>query len=260
MKFNSFLIVGFAILSISFVSCKKDEKKPETGSGAGTVTSGTVKINLDSKWGSTNEEIVLGSEYTHALSGDQLIIETYKYYISNFRLKKSDGTWWSHPDSYFLVNQNVEGSNVLSLTGVPFGNYTDISFVMGVDSTKNVSGPQSGALSTANGMFWSWSSGYIMLKIEGTSPQITSGNVFSYHLGGFQGAYNIVKSLDYNFGSTELNVTSSNLAQVYMLINTEKLFDGVGSVTNGSTSSPGNVALNMATAFQNGISFDYLTN
>lgn len=259
MKFNSFLIVGFAFLSISLVSCKKEDKTPDP-SGGGSTSTGQVKVNLESVWGTTNEGIVLGDEYTHTLSGDQLTIETYKYYISNFRLKKSDGTWWSHPDSYFLVNQSVAGSNVLSLTGVPFGNYTDISFVMGVDSTKNVSGPQAGALSTANGMFWSWSSGYIMLKIEGTSPQVSPGNVYSYHLGGFQGTYNIVKSLEYNFGSTELNVTSSNLAQVYMRLDVEKLFDGVGTVTNGSSTSPGNVALSMATAFQNGITFDYLTN
>ena len=74
----------------------------------------------------------------------------------------------------------------LTLSDVPEGSYTEMSYVLGVDSTRNVSGAQAGALSTANGMFWSWSTGYIMLKAEGTSPNSGTGS-FSFHLGGFSG-------------------------------------------------------------------------
>jgi len=255
---TTFLIISGLII---FGSCKKDDKDPDAGGGGGTAApTGNVKMHLDSKWGISNDDIVIGNEYIHAMSGDSIMLATYKYYISNFRLKKSDGSWWSQPNSYYLVNHANVGSNVFDLTGVPPGNYTDISFVMGVDSLKNVSGAQAGALSTANDMFWSWSSGYIMIKAEGTSPQVSPGSVFSYHLGGFSGAFNIVQKKEYSFGATPLIVTTTTLPNIHMRLDVEELFDGVGSVSNGSTSSPGPLSLTMATSFYNGILFDYLTN
>jgi hypothetical protein len=47
---------------------------------------------------------------------------------------------------------------------------TGIRFLLGVDSARNVSGIQTGALDPARGMFWTWNSGYVMAKIEGSSP------------------------------------------------------------------------------------------
>ena len=81
--------------------------------------------------------------------------------ISNFKLKKSDGTWWIHPESYFLVDLSNDLSTTLDLGSVPSGEYTELSYTIGVDSLRNVSGAQSGALSTTNNMFWSWNTGYI---------------------------------------------------------------------------------------------------
>ena len=37
-------------------------------------------------------------------------------------------------------------------------------------------------------MYWTWNSGYIFFKMEGTSPAATGmGNSFMYHIGGFGG-------------------------------------------------------------------------
>jgi hypothetical protein len=38
-------------------------------------------------------------------------------------------------------------------------NITAIKFLLGVDSLKNVSGIQTGALDPAKGMFWTWNTG-----------------------------------------------------------------------------------------------------
>jgi hypothetical protein len=49
-------------------------------------------------------------------------------------------------------------------------------------------------------MFWSWHSGYIMLKLEGTSPVVTSsGNIFMLHSGGFTGAQSVLKTITLEF-------------------------------------------------------------
>ena len=73
---------------------------------------------------------------------------------------------------------------------------------MGVDSTRNVSGAQTGALDPLNDMFWTWNSGYIMAKMEGTSPQSNqAGKRIEYHIGGFSGVNNTLKTINLAFPS-----------------------------------------------------------
>jgi hypothetical protein len=93
---------------------------------------------------------------------------------------------------------------------VPFGNYKAIEFMIGVDSTRNVSGAQTGALDVSNGMFWDWNSGYIMAKFEGTSPQSSaSGNNLKFHIGGFSGVNNSLKTVSPSFNGDTAKVSST---------------------------------------------------
>ena len=66
-----------------------------------------------------------------------------------------------------------------------------------MDSADNVSGAQAGALDPVNGMFWTWTTGYVMAKLEGTSPFVTGSatNEFSYHVGGFKEPYSAIKTI-----------------------------------------------------------------
>src|SRR5690606_8747836 len=60
----------------------------------------------------------------------------------------------------------------------------------------NVSGAQTGALDPLNDMFWTWSTGYIMAKMEGNSVQSTApGQVLNFHIGGFAGAYSVLQEV-----------------------------------------------------------------
>lgn len=245
-------LVGFSVI---FVSCKKEDPEPEP-----TKEYGTVEIKLNHVWGMSEESFVLNTDLKQPMTGDTLNFNTFKYYISNFQLKKSDGTWWTHPESYFLVDLSDASSTTLTLDNVPAGSYTDINYVLGVDSVRNVSGAQTGALSTVNGMFWSWMTGYIMLKAEGTSPNSSSG-AFSYHLGGFSGSDNIVTSKSASFGSENLQVSASKKVQVYLKLNPAKLFHTMGSVSGtNSIHMPGSMAVTMASDFFGNVSFDHLTN
>jgi hypothetical protein len=68
---------------------------------------------------------------------------------------------------------------------------------LGVDSIRNVSGIQTGALDPLKGMFWTWNSGYVMAKLEGSSESSNSaGNRFTYHIGGFRPGMNVLKTID----------------------------------------------------------------
>jgi hypothetical protein len=223
---------------------------------------GKVTIALEHQWESVSNDFQLNTEYTHATTGDQLTFTTFKYYVSNVRLKKTDGTWWTHPESYFLVDLSESSSANLVLNGVPTGSYSEVSYVMGVDSTRNVSGAQSGALSTTLGMFWSWNTGYIMVKAEGTSPQATMGGAFTYHLGGFSGTNNIVTFKDATFGSDELAVTTASNGLIKIGVDPSKLFTTTGSVANvGMVHMPGANAVSIATDFYNaGVAFKSIQN
>jgi hypothetical protein len=61
-----------------------------------------------------------------------------------------------------------------------------ISCTLGTDNLTNVAGILEGDLSPIHGMYWTWQSGYINFKLEGSSPYCnTRKNEFQYHLGGY---------------------------------------------------------------------------
>lgn len=265
MKTFKFIFPLMLAVGVMTVSCKKEgctdpeainyseEAKKDDGS-CEYEQFGTTSISLNHVWGMSQTPFALNTELIHPMSNDTLTYTTFKYYISNFKLKKSDGTWWTHPESYFLVDLSDAASMTLSIDKIPSGDYTEISYIMGVDSTRNVSGAQTGALSTTNGMFWSWNSGYIMVKAEGTSPNSGSGN-FTYHLGGFEGANNVVTPRSHAFGTT-LTISESSSSTIGLAVNPARMFHSYGSVSNGSMiHMQGADAATLATDFFESTSF-----
>ena len=69
------------------------------------------------------------------------------------------------------ANQNHRLLNLY----LPEGDYTELQFLLGVDSLHNVSGAQTDDLDPAKDMFWTWNSGYVMAKMEGNSPAVKTG-------------------------------------------------------------------------------------
>lgn len=159
---------------------------------------GEVEIEFDNQAGSS--ALVLGNEYTTA-AGEKIRLTTFNYFVSNFSLIKSDGTEYIVPkdECYFLVKHDDPASREIKLKNVPAGDYKELRFTVGVDSAKSVSpiAERTGALDpagAANGHYWSWNSGYIFMKMEGTSPAApvepsTGERIFQYHVGLF-GGYN----------------------------------------------------------------------
>jgi hypothetical protein len=245
-----FSAIMASILILS--SCKKHEHEPQENEN------GQLTINLKHHWGMGTDLFSLNTTYKHPMNGGTMSFSTYKYYVSNFKLKKPDGTWWIHPESYFLVDLSNLSSATLDLGSIPNGEYTELSYIIGVDSLRNVSGAQSGALSTTNNMFWSWNTGYIMIKAEGTSPQSSSGK-FAYHLGGFKGEYNIVKTKTVDFASNPLTITKGKKSEIHMNVNAAMTWCTSGSCAGtNSVMMPGPLAYQMASDFQNGFVFTHI--
>lgn len=175
-------IAIIALAGLVFTGCQKKITDP----GPDPIpTTNDFHINFENYF--ENNELELKTATYTTAQGEDITVSTFNYWISNMRFVKSDGTEYAEPESYRLMRADQHSTLHFHVKDVPAGTYTAIKFIVGVDKERNTSGAQEGALDpTINGdMFWSWNTGYIQAKLEGTSPQSTEdGNRFRYHIGG----------------------------------------------------------------------------
>lgn len=175
------------LLAGMLAACQK-ELQPDTN-----AQTGSFRLNIRFDPVVESHPLLFGSTYTNFF-GEPYAVKTFKFYISQIDLVGANGSLHkTDRANYYLVNEADSASAVISLDA-PAQTYSQLAFVIGVDSAKNVSGAQTGALDPANGMFWTWNSGYIMAKLEGSSP--LSGapdNRIEYHIGGFKGPTSVVR-------------------------------------------------------------------
>ena len=134
------------------------------------------------------EPLQLNRPYT-TLSGDVVEFTRFAYYLSNLRLRSQDGTVWQEPDSYHLLETAEDDPTAftISLTGLPAGKYTEVSFAVGLDSVVNHGPNRKGVLNPDFGMFWEWESDYVFLKCEGYFQKTAQDRgAFVYHVAGDQ--------------------------------------------------------------------------
>ncbi|HRI23219.1 MAG TPA: hypothetical protein PLZ45_01030 [Ferruginibacter sp.] len=146
--------------------------------------------------------------------GESYRISKFKYYISHVSLPFDDGIF-KELDSYHLVDESNPQS--LSFGFIASVNtYRGIMFLLGVDSIKNVSGAQTGALDPLNDMFWTWNTGYVMAKMEGRSPQSARvNNRVEYHIGGFAGPNHVLKNIRLGFPpNTSLDIREGKTSEI----------------------------------------------
>ena len=242
-------LAAAALMATSLTSC---DPKP-TGPGS-------LSLEFEHVFGSTNAPFALNTWYTHPMTGDSLNFSMFKYYVSNVVLTAEDGSTWTAPESYYLIDASTPASTMLTLENVPANHYTGISFMLGVDSARNVSGAQTGALDPANGMFWSWNTGYIFVKAEGASPNSSTGG-FEYHLGGFKGDKNAIQNLDFSFGNNHAVVEDGANPTVHMMFNTGFLWCFLpGCADEPMIHMPGAAAVARMHALGTGMTFDHIHN
>lgn len=217
-------ILAILFMAMLVSSC---EKENDDHTDHGDNETGTIEVVINHEWAMSGETFELDKELYHPMTGDTLKITKFRYYISNLKLKDMDGNWWSEEESYHLVDASVANSNVITLNDVPAKHYVEFSYTIGVDSARNVSGAQTGALSTANDMFWSWNTGYIMIKLEGTKTPDTH---FSYHCGGFSGDNNVVTVKSTNFNGSHLLLEGHGSKTIELSANPARFWHGTSGV------------------------------
>ena len=269
-KISALMLAWVSVVAFSMSSCEKDDdpvKPPITPIVPGTDTTkvptdttkvptdttkvpislGTVNLNMESVLG--NQPLVLNVTQGTNANNETFKVTKFLYYVSNIQFTKTDGTVHAVPESYYLVNQADVASQNIALKDIPVGDYNKISYIVGVDSARNVAGAQTGALDPANAMFWSWNMGYIFLKLEGNSPQSTrAANAIVYHVGGFRAPNNAIRTVILNTPTgTNLLVRTDHQPEVHIKADVLKMFTGVTNTSfatsPGHAGGPGAVAI-----------------
>lgn len=187
------------------------------------------------------KDLVLNQPYVNQY-GDTLQVERFRFYLSGFELVYQDGSVYSEPGSYHLVDAGEDSTLHIDLKKVPEGKIVSIRFCIGVDSLKSVSGAFGGDLDPMHGMYWAWNSGYIYAKLEGKSKACpTRQNLFEFHIGGFSGKQNALRKVDLS-----LEASTGYHRNFMLLADAREWFNGVKLAQTNSIVVPGETAMQMA--------------
>lgn len=192
-----------ALTVASFITVSSCVKKPEpTPTPAPTLSSNEVHFNFENYF--DNQELELNTATYTTMNNEQITVSMFNYWITNIVFIKADGTEYAEPESYRLLRGDKHATHHFHVADVPAGTYTGMKFIIGVDVPRNTSGAQDGALDPAvNGdMYWSWATGYIQAKLEGTSPQSkAANNAVIYHIGGVEAGKETPRNITLSFGT-----------------------------------------------------------
>lgn len=249
MRYILTCALGIVLLN---TSCKK-KADPVINKVDSTVSD--VKMTIQNMAGT--QKLALNTWYVTD-NGDSLQVNKYAYFISNIKLTTVNGIEYKEQESYHLVDQDNTESGSFTIKGLPVGTYKSISFMIGVDSARNVSGAQTGALDASSGMFWDWNTGYIMAKLEGVSPKSTlGGNQVLYHIAGFSGLNSVLRTVTL---PVNLTIQYGKLPKVHINANILEWFKTPNSILIKDTPLPATTSdmAKIADNYADMFSIDYI--
>jgi hypothetical protein len=184
-----------------------------------------------------HQPIAAGIEYpldsTCSVRIDQL-----RFYLSDIRFYHSKKRIGKDKTISHLIDISIPESGNITTTVKIKKNINQIQFLLGTDSATNTKGAQAGNLDPSNGMYWTWQTGYIHLKMEGVITHTEKEPVsFQLHIGGYSFPYNSSMPVS-------LNIANQNPMVIYFeLLPFIKQLD---ANTNIQIMSPGSKAVALA--------------
>lgn len=205
--FSGLYISAAILVMISFSACKQaGEVKP---------LQSTTDVYVHFNYSFAGKTLPFDSTPFVTKAGDTFAIQDFLHYISNASLVKSNGDS-VNSGIYQLSYAAFPQTNTIHFQ-VPKDQYDAFSFVLGVDVNRNHTGDQSADLSPSKGMFWSWATGYIFIRLK---AKLSDGRNLGFDIGG-----------DENLVSYKLSLNGRNT-------NTDKLNLEIGVDINEMFESP----------------------
>ncbi|MDE3236680.1 MAG: hypothetical protein KGO81_12050 [Bacteroidota bacterium] len=159
------------------------------------------------------QQLQLFTEAYSNSNGEPFTVNRFRFYVSHIVLIDEHRQEQTFSNDYFLVDAADTASQKIMLP-TSFKKIHAIRFTVGVDSLRNVSGVQTGALDPMNGMFWTWNTGYVFAKLEGQSDSShMAAHTFSYHVGGYKPGENATRVvvLKTNTDNDSIDITVDEL-------------------------------------------------
>jgi len=239
---HTLTVLVMALLTLT--GCNNDDDAVKDTSGTGYLD-----VEFDNAF--AGNDLILGAQPNTTSQNEVLNISLVKYIVSNIVLTKADGSTFTYPksQSYFLVNEANAESQMLHLTNVPAGDYTKITFGIGVDKQQFEQGADGQgdflAVAQAEDMLWSWSAGYKFLAFEGTftSPTVTADTPFMVHTGQIGSNYNYAEVTLNN--PTPALVRTSIKPVIHVVTDVSKFIDGTNKISLSENNAMGMGAMIM---------------
>jgi hypothetical protein len=153
---------------------------------------------------------------------DSISIDVFKCYLSNIVISDSNNKKDLSPSNCHLLDFSNSDTALLFVS--PFENANSFEFNLGIDSIINTSGALGGQLDPSNGMYWTWQSGYINFKIEGSSPISAARNhEFQFHAGGYTYPNNALNSIKFELQPNKAFQLEIDLELFFKLISLKNL-------------------------------------
>lgn len=210
------------------------------------IVNDSAEVILNVSYQVNGEAFALGVAYENA-AGRAYKFDLAQLYLSNFMFSslKSGNTEiieYRIPEQYLLLQPTKKQ---YSLGKVLKGDVTGFNLIFGIDSAANFSDPaiydNGTALAYQNpNMHWSWSTGYIFMKLEGktdTAATYTGGfdDLFTYHIGMISNSIPI--SLSYSG-----TIIGGEQYQVNLTVDFGKFIDDLDFTTENTSHSTGSEA------------------
>jgi hypothetical protein len=202
-------------------------------------TTSNTKLNFQPKFG--NADLQLNDAVYTTKINDSIWIDVFKCYVSNIALLQNGKVVWQKKNSFHLINIANQQSLQLMLQTPAAIAFDAIQFNVGIDSVTNVSGAMGGDLDPTNGMYWTWQSGYINIKLEGRSNKcLTRNNAFTFHLGGYQYPFNALQKIIIPIEQKE---------KINIIIDVQKFISSIDLTSQNQIMSPGKSAMLLSNQF-----------
>ncbi|MEM1359454.1 MAG: MbnP family protein [Bacteroidota bacterium] len=141
------------------------------------------------------EILTIAEEEMGAAAGAKQV-ETLRFYLSNIRLLRGGAEVYTPTKKHHLLDVEIPASLTIPLDLPESLRYDELVFTIGVDSLTSAAGVFGGDLDPTLGMYWTWRSGYIHFKLEGSAPECPGRNHrFQFHVGGYQAPFNAIREV-----------------------------------------------------------------
>lgn len=194
----------------------------------------TVSLNFNSLV-NNKDTLELEKRYYFKSIQDSLQVDVLKFYITDIKFIKDETILASVHKKHFLINFEDILSKRIKTQISDTLKFNKIRFNIGIDSITNVSGVCGQDLDPTNGMYWTWNSGYINCKLEGSSNKFkTRKNRYTFHLGGYMSPFISMQTIT-------LEVTQNK--EIEILINIDDFFSNLDVTKYHTILSPNRKAI-----------------